>query len=130
MTLLLCLLFAALLIYAPRLPIILEMRKMKGGYDNHHPREAQKELPPRGKRAVAAHQNSFEAFTLFAPGVLLCEIRHANVTYAAYLGIAFVAARCLYLAFYLGDIPTARSGIWGVGILATLGLYLLGIFGL
>jgi uncharacterized MAPEG superfamily protein len=60
--------------------------------------------------------------------VLLCEIRHANTTIAGYLGIAFVAIRCVYIALYLGDKPTARSSVWGLGILATLGLYLVAMF--
>jgi uncharacterized MAPEG superfamily protein len=128
MTVLICLLVAAVLIFVPRGPIILEARKLPGGYDNNHPREKVKDLSPLGKRAVAAHQNSFEAFTLFAPGALLCEMRHVNATYAAALAIAFVVIRCVYIALYLGNKATARSGVWSLGVLATLGLYVIAIF--
>jgi len=45
----------------------------------------------------------------------------------AALSAAFVALRVAYVALYLGDMPTARSAVWGLGFLITLTLLALPI---
>ena len=67
-----CVFISALLIYVARMPVAKAMKE-QGGYDNHLPRQQQAQLTGFGARALAAHQNSFEAFILFAVGVLMAH---------------------------------------------------------
>ena len=124
-----CLFVAVALIYIPRGVMGRAMAKQPGGYDNNTPRAQQANLTGLALRAHGAHLNAFEAFTLFAPAVLACEIRHVDISRTAIAGVAFVIFRAIYLALYLGDKATARSAVWGLGLLTTLGLYVLAILG-
>lgn len=67
-----CVFISALLIYVARIPVATAMNE-QGGYDNHLPRQQQAQLTGFGARAMAAHQNGFEAFILFAVGVLMAH---------------------------------------------------------
>ncbi|MFT3774824.1 MAG: MAPEG family protein [Minicystis sp.] len=124
-----CLILAVFLIFIPRGVMGREMAKQPGGYDNNTPRAAQANLTGAALRAHGAHLNAFEAFTLFAPAVLACELRHVDVMRTAVVSVAFVVLRAIYLALYLGDKASARSSVWGLGLLATLGLYVLAAIG-
>jgi uncharacterized MAPEG superfamily protein len=120
-----CVPVALLLIYVPRLAVARAQAQLPEGYDNANPRDQQARLSGLGKRAQGAHLNAFEAFPAFAAAVILCEVLGCNRTYENALAIGFVALRSVYIALYLGDKPSARSSVWGLGFLATLGLYLL-----
>lgn len=124
-----CLLLAVFLIYIPRGVMGRAMAQQPAGYDNATPRAQQATLTGLALRAHGAHLNAFEALTLFAPAVLACEIRHVDVSRTAILSVAFIVLRTIYLALYLGNQPTARSSVWSLGLLATLGLYGLAIAG-
>lgn len=117
------------LVYLPRQIVGLEMKKLAGGYNNADPRGQQAQLDGLGKRALAAHQNSFEAFAPFAAGVLAAIQRQASVEVVAYVSIAFVVVRSGYIYAYLADRPTFRSTLWGFGIAATATLMGLAIAG-
>jgi uncharacterized MAPEG superfamily protein len=67
-----CVFISALLIYVARMPVGKAMKE-QGGYNNHLPRQQQTQLTGYGARALAAHQNSIEAFILFAVGVLMAH---------------------------------------------------------
>jgi uncharacterized MAPEG superfamily protein len=123
------LLLAVVLIYVPRGVVAREQSKQPEGYDNATPRLQYTRLGGLGQRAQGAHMNSFEAFTLFAPAVLACELRQVDVTRTAALCAAFVVLRAIYLGLYLGDKPSVRSPVWMLGLLVTLGLYGLAIAG-
>jgi uncharacterized MAPEG superfamily protein len=123
------LLVAVVLIYLPRGVVAREQSKQPEGYDNAVPRAQVAKLSGLGRRAQGAHENSFEAFTLFAPAVLACAARHVDGGTTAALCLAFVALRLLYIGLYLGDKPSARSPVWGLGFLTTLALYGLAIAG-
>ena len=123
------LLLAVLLIYAPRAVVAREQAKQPEGYDNATPRAQYTRLGGLGQRAQGAHQNGFEALTLFAPAVLGCELRHVDIGRTAALCLAFIGLRTIYLGLYLGDKSTARSAIWTLGILTTAALYVLAIVG-
>ena len=41
----------------------------------------------------------------------------------ALLAVVFVVARIAYIACYVTDRPTLRSGVWAVGFLATVALF-------
>ena len=117
------------LVHLPRIVVGREMKKLDGGYNNRDPRSQQTKLEGRGRRALSAHHNSFEAFTPFAVGVLAAIQRDANVHAIAYLSAGFVVARALYLYAYLEDRPKFRSTMWSLGITATGVLMILAIAG-
>ncbi len=68
---------AWLLIYAPRVLVVIASKQQFGSLDNNHPREQQARLAGWGQRAQAAHDNSFEAFAPFAAAVLAATLAHA-----------------------------------------------------
>ncbi|MFO1464446.1 MAG: MAPEG family protein [bacterium] len=123
----LCVGLAFLLLYLSKIPVAIAMQRA-GGYDNRLPREQQARLTGWGKRALAAHQNSFEAFAPFAAAVLVAQLGGANPAWSARLALVFVAARMLYLFLYIADLPSLRSTVWLIGTLCSGGLFFLGIF--
>ncbi|ERO61465.1 MAPEG family protein [Pseudomonas piscis] len=118
-----CVFISALLIFIARMPVA-KVMKEQGGYDNHLPRLQQARLSGRGARALAAHQNSFEAFILFAVGVLMAHTTQTQGWLIDTLAIVFVVARVLYLGCYLADLAWQRSLAWGVGLSCSLLLML------
>ncbi len=124
-----CVIVAFLLIYAIKIPIAFAMRAAGNGkYDNNHPRDVQAKLDGWGKRAVGAHQNSFEAFGPFAASVFVAHLGHANERTSAILAVVFVVARVIYPFIYVADKATLRSSVWGIGFAATLGLFFSPLF--
>jgi uncharacterized MAPEG superfamily protein len=124
-----CLVIAGFLIYVPRQLVTYLMLKEPGGYDNEQPRRAQAKLEGLGQRAVAAHLNGFEAFAPFAAGVLAAIQRGVDRELVAWLCIAFVTFRTLYVAFYLANLSFLRSTVWVLGISATGALLFLAAIG-
>ncbi|NUQ75947.1 MAG: MAPEG family protein [Polyangiaceae bacterium] len=120
-----CVLIAFVLIYVPRVFVATAQAKQPEGLDNRNPRAQQAKLTGLGARAQAAHLNSFESFAPFAAAVVIAHLAGADATWSAILASVHVGARALYIGAYLGDIPTARSLIWMIGLLSTLGLFLL-----
>ncbi|VVO44454.1 MAPEG family protein [Pseudomonas fluorescens] len=118
-----CVFISALLIIIAKIPVAREMQAL-GGYDNHSPRNQQAQLTGFGARALAAHQNSFEAFMLFAAGVLMAHTTQTAGWLIDLLAIIFVIARVLYLLCYWTDLAWQRSLVWGIGFVCTLLLML------
>ena len=125
----LAILAAFVLIHVPRIIVGQEMKKQEGGYNNSDPRAQQMRLEGLGRRALAAHNNGFEAFGPFAVAVLACGQRGVKLEVVAAIAIGFVVVRSLYVAFYLADKPSARSGVWTLGMLATLALFVYAVIG-
>ncbi len=121
----LCVLLAWLLAYLPKIPLSVAMARQPEGYDNLHPRAQQDKLSGFGARARGAHLNSFEVFPPFAAAVIIAHITGADASHAAVLSLTFVVSRALYVLTYLVNLGTVRSALWGVGMLAILGLFLL-----
>jgi uncharacterized MAPEG superfamily protein len=121
--------YAWVLIYVPRQIMSREMAKLDGGYDNNNPRAQQAQLEGRGRRATGAHLNGFEAFAPFAAALLAAIQRGANRDAIAIVALAFCVARTVYVWAYLEDKASARSGAWGLGMLATAALAGLAIAG-
>lgn len=120
-----CVFAVFLLIWAPRVVVAMAQGKQPEGYDNKTPRDQQARLTGWGKRAQAAHQNTFEAFAPFAAAVFAAHLAHVDPTRNAVLACTFVAARVAYPIAYLTDLDKLRSGVWFVGFLANVGLFLL-----
>jgi len=119
-----CLLISALLIFLAKAPVAKAMQQQSGGYDNHHPRAQQARLTGFGERALAAHQNSFEIFPLFAAGVLMAHVTQTQGVLIDALAVTFVISRVLYLICYWIDLSWQRSLIWSVGLICCLLLML------
>ncbi|MFJ4195259.1 MAPEG family protein [Pseudomonas sp. NPDC089534] len=114
-----CVFISALLIYVARMPVAKAMKE-QGGYDNHQPRRQQAQLTGFGARALAAHQNSIEAFMLFAVGVLMAHTTQTAGWLIDTLAIVFVIARVVYLLCYWADLAWQRSLVWVVGLVCSL----------
>ncbi|PKM04789.1 MAG: hypothetical protein CVV16_03615 [Gammaproteobacteria bacterium HGW-Gammaproteobacteria-6] len=120
-----CLFVAALLLVLTKIPVAIAMaRSSKAGYDNRYPRLQQLALTGWGARAMAAHANMFEAFPLFAAGVLVVQATGSLGDSVNVMAGLFVVSRVLYSLFYLLDWHLLRSLVWGVGFIASLGLLL------
>ncbi len=120
-----CLFFSAVLIFLAKAPVAKAMAEEGGGrYDNHHPRAQQARLTGFGARALAAHQNSFEAFSLFAAGVLVAHATNTQGSLIDILAVLFVVSRVLYLGLYWADLAWQRSLVWVVGLACSLLLLL------
>ncbi|NBF08257.1 MAPEG family protein [Pseudomonas sp. Fl4BN1] len=118
-----CVFISALLIFIARMPVAKAMKE-QGGYNNHLPRQQQAQLTGLGARALAAHQNSFEAFILFAVGVLIAHTTQTQGWLIDTLAITFVVARIVFLLCYLADLTWQRSLVWAIGLLCSLLLML------
>jgi uncharacterized MAPEG superfamily protein len=120
MTILILSLFIALLLpYLAKAPVAYAMNKL-GGYDNNHPRAQQNQLTGFGARALAAHQNSFEALIIYAPAVILAIATNNLGEQIQIAAIVHVVARISYILCYLANLGTLRSIVWAIGLIASL----------
>ena len=124
---LICLLIATLMPILAKGPLSMAMNKEPGGYDNHHPREQQKKLSGFGARAMAAHENCFEALIMFTPGALAVIATDSTGYLAQNVAMVFVAARVGYLLAYWFDVHALRSALWAVGFICSVYLLWLAI---
>ncbi len=120
---------ALVLIYLPRFVVWREMAKLDGGYDNHEPRRQQAQLEGLGRRALAAHQNGFEAFAPFAVATLAALQRGARIELVGAIAIGFVVVRLAYIAAYLADRARLRSMLWSIGMTAIGSLLVIAVLG-
>ena len=125
----LCVFVAFLLHMGTKIPVGFAQARLRGGYDNRFPRDQQATLSGWGRRALAAHHNTLEAFPPFAAAVLVCHAAGGDADWAARLSVGFVVARIAYPLVYIGDLPTLRSAIWGAGAACNAALFLLPMFG-
>lgn len=116
---------AAVLIYVPYLAVF--YGRLQVGYDIAAPRALFDKLPPYAQRATWAHQNSFEAFPIFAAAALMAYVTGQNSQLAISSAIAFIIARLLYSVFYIANIPLGRSLMFGIGSVCSGILFVLSI---
>lgn len=116
---------AVVLIYLPFL--VVTYARARVGYDMSAPRAMFDKLPPYAQRATWAHQNSFEAFMIFAAAALMAYVTGVNSPLAIGAVIAFLVARLLYSIFYILNIPVLRSLMFVVGSLGYAALIVLSI---
>ncbi|MEH1897292.1 MAG: MAPEG family protein [Nostoc sp.] len=117
---------AVVLIYLPFL-VVAYARVRIGKEMLATPRAMVDKLPPYAQRATWAHQNTFEAFMVFAAAALMAYVTGVNSTTAQIAAIAFVVARLLYSIFYILNIPLLRSLMFAIGILGSATLMFLSI---
>ncbi len=112
-----CIAAAAVLIYLPF--VVVAYARTRIGLDLAAPRAMFDKLPPYAQRANWAHQNSLEAFMIFAAAALMAYVTGQNSAIVAGAAIAFVVARLLHSVFYIANVPLARSLMFGIGTLCS-----------
>ena len=110
-----------ILLFAALLPIVcagiakwgmFKTPRKEGGYDNHNPRAWLDRQAGWRARAHAAQNNTFEALPFFFAGVIIAHQLGAAQTQLDLLCLSWLMLRIFYVIMYVGDMPTARSGIW------------------
>ena len=94
-------------------------------FDNAKPRDPAFYDDPIGARALGAHLNGIEVFPFFAIAVLLAEFRTGPQRLIDELAVLFLIVRIAYVFTYLGDRPTLRSILWGIGFAINVGIFFL-----
>jgi uncharacterized MAPEG superfamily protein len=94
-------------------------------FDNARPRDPSFYEDPVAARALGAHQNGIEAFPFFAVAVLLAEFRGGPQRLVNELAVLFLIVRIAYVFTYVGDRPTLRSILWGLGFLINIAIFFL-----
>ena len=112
-----CVAAAFLLNYLSKVPLAHAMNQ-ESSYDNRHPRDQQARLTGWGRRALAAHLNSFEITPIFAVSVIVAHLFQADPSSMNTWAAVFVGSRIVYHILYMANIHVARTSIWGVGALA------------
>lgn len=120
-TLIVCLLVAIILCYLSKLPMMSAIKK-EARYDNNHPRVQQSQLTGYAARALAAHQNSFEALIVFSTAVLAAMATNHVTKSVEYMAIAFIIIRIVYHVLYLLDKASLRSLVWSLGLFTSIGI--------
>ena len=94
-------------------------------FDNARPRDPGFYQDPIASRALGAHQNGIEAFPFFAIAVLLAEFHGGPQRLVNELAILFLIVRIAYVFTYLGNRPTLRSILWGIGLAINVAIFFL-----
>lgn len=116
-----CVLIAALIPYA----MAVTAKAGDPTFSNRTPRAWYENLSTGYRqRAWWAQQNSFEVFPAFAAAVIIAHLAGASQTVVDALAVVFVLARTGYCACYLSNMPTPRSIVWSIGMLAVIGLFI------
>ena len=116
---------AVILTYAPFL--LVGWGRLQVGYNQSAPRAMFDRLPPYAQRATWAHQNSFEALTIYGLAALMAYTTGVDSDWAKIAAIAFLIARLFYSVFYIANIPIGRSLMFAVGSLSGWTLFALSI---
>ena len=116
---------AVILAYAPFL--VVAWGRLQNGYDQSAPRAMFDKLPAYAQRATWAHQNSFEALTIYGLAALMAFAAGVESDWAKIAAIAFLVARLLYSIFYIANIPSLRSAMFAIGSLSGWTLFVLSI---
>lgn len=116
---------AVVLVYLPFL--VVAYGRGQAGYDMSAPRAMFEKLPDYAKRATWAHQNSFEALSVFSAAALMAYVTNVESSLAQVAAIAFLIGRFFYSIFYILNIPILRSLMFGVGSASTATLFILSL---
>lgn len=97
-----------------------------GSVDNKHPRLQQAKMEGIGARAVAAHQNAWEALGFFTAAVVVLQLANPTAAHgsaAANLSLGFLATRIAHPILYLANLDILRSTAFVIGSACVLGLF-------
>jgi uncharacterized MAPEG superfamily protein len=96
-----------------------------GRFDNSRPRDPAFYEDPIAARVLGAHQNGLESFPFFAAAVLLAEFRACPQNLINELALLFVIVRIAYVFTYIGNRPTLRSILFGIGFAINVAIFFL-----
>jgi uncharacterized MAPEG superfamily protein len=113
-----CVLVAALLPY-----LTVAIGKYGGRYDNRAPRDWESKLEGYKRRAVAAHENHFEAFAPFAAAVIIARMLQAPQDKVNALAAAFIVLRVGYTWAYLANRAALRSLLWALAFACVVAIF-------
>ena len=116
-------LFASLMLYLLSIGSVKWLKNRR--FDNSKPRDPAFYEDPIAGRALGAHQNGIEAFPFFAAAVLLAEFRACPQNLINELAVLFVIVRIAYVFTYIGNRPTLRSILWGIGFAINIAIFFL-----
>ena len=116
---------AVILVYLPFL--VVGWGRLQTGYDQAAPRAMFDKLPAYAQRATWAHQNSFEALSIYGLAALMAYATGVESDWARIAAIAFIVARLLYSVFYILNVPYLRSLMFAIGSLCAWTLFGLSI---
>ena len=118
-----CVLIAALLPF-----VWVKIAKAGADSDNRYPREDYDNLPPKNRRAYAAHQNALETFPFFAVAVVIALTMGAPVYTVNLLAVLYILLRIAHALLYIFNKPTARSLVFAVAMAVGVAIFLLPAF--
>lgn len=116
---------AVVMVYVPYL--LVAFARFQLGYDLSAPRAMFDRLPPYAQRAAWAHQNSFEALSIYAAAALMAYVTGVESPWVVPSAIAFLVARLLFSVFYVVDLPYLRSLMFGVSSACSGTLFVLSV---
>jgi uncharacterized MAPEG superfamily protein len=90
--------------------------RKQGGFDNADPRAWLAKQTDWQARANAAQNNTFESLPFFIGAVIIAHQLNAAQGLVDILAVIFVTLRIMYVAMYVGGLPTVRSAIWGLAL--------------
>jgi len=117
-----CVLIAILLPYGLTYYMKSELIK-RGIFDNSAPREQLAKLEGARKRALWAHENSYESLPAFVGAVVIAHIAGASQQVVDVLAVVYVVSRLLYYVCYIRDLASLRSLVWALGFFAIIGMF-------
>jgi len=118
-----CVLVAAIL------PLVIVIYAKTGSDgDNHHPRDSVERLPPRNRRAYAAHLNAYENFPFFAAAVIVAKTQGASIATLNALAVIYIVLRILHAALYIADKASLRSLVFSLAWLINIAIFVLPAF--
>jgi uncharacterized MAPEG superfamily protein len=100
--------------------------RKEGGFDNANPRAWLAQQTDWQARANAAQANSFEALPFFIGAVIVAHQLNAAQGIVDILAIIWLTLRIMYIAMYVGGLPTVRSAIWALAFLVNAGIFFAG----
>ena len=98
------------------------------GYDNAEPRArpwrsfAAGARGPTGRSAITSRRSAHLPLACST-----AQFVHAPQSWVDGLACAFIAIRLAYTAAYIGDRPTLRSALFGLGFACVIGLFVAGL---
>ena len=121
-----CIAVSAVLLYVPGF-VVAAYGRMQIGYDLRQPRTMIDHVAPYARRATWAHENSFEAFAIFAPAALMAYVTGLDGPAATTAAILHPVARFLFQVFYIADQPGLRGAMYLTGTLSSATLIILSL---
>lgn len=97
-----------------------------GPRDNMQPRDWAAKQSGWRARANGAQANSFEGLPLFIAAVVIAHQLGVSQARLDMLAVIYVVLRLVYIALYVKGMASARSAVWGLGLLVNISIFFIG----